>query len=421
MFTPHTTCRACGYGPPANAHYFKSETSKDKLESILNLGSLPLANSFPRGLDPRPGHYPLELLACPKCHLGQLSVVVDPVTLYSNYLYVTSTSQTLEDHILLLHEWLRGLGSFKSVVEIGSNDGRVLQIMRRLGAEFVLGIDPAKNLAKKATEDGIQTIDGMFDRDSVGRASDILSPVGADLILARHVFCHVDNWKEFLRNAALLSHGTTMLCIEAPWAHDTIQKVEWDQIYHEHLSYFTLRALDFAVKGTGWKLYAVRRFAIHGGALAVVLVPDLSDIRLPNNSVEEYMELERCAPGNWKGFALQAVSQQNNLKQMINELLENHQKIAGYGATAKSTTWANVLKLNRSQIYGFYDSTSLKQYTTVPGTDIPVIPEGGFYVDNPDVAIIWAWNFAEEIIRKNVKWTSQGGRFILPVPTPKFV
>lgn len=420
MFTPHNSCRACGFGPPANTHYCKLGSSKDKLVSILDLGPMPLANSFSRGLAPRPGYYPLHLLACPRCGLGQLSVTVDPATLYSNYLYVTSTSQTLDDHILLLHDWLKHLNDFKTVMEVGSNDGRVLKKLRSLGASFVVGVDPATNLAGAANSDGVQTVNRMFDDEAADHVARIMTPALPDLILARHVFCHCEDWRGFLKSALRIANPSTMLCIEAPWAHDTIEKVEWDQIYHEHLSYITLKSVQHLVEGSGWSVYAVRRFGIHGGVLAIVLVPDAAKTN-PLPCVQDYLAQERCGIPDWQIFADKAEKQQQDMRALIEGIVGCGKKIVGYGATAKATTWANVLKLDSSKVYGFYDCTPSKHYTTVPGTDIQVIPEGGFYVDNPDYAIVWAWNFAEEIIRKNAKWHSDGGRFIVPVPTPRIL
>lgn len=413
MYKVHTNCRACGYGPPFTPDGIKSGSTKDHLESILDLGVMPLPNAFKQTNEKRPGHYPIELLACPRCGLGQLSAVVDPEVLYSNYPYVTSPSKTMHRHFDALWLMLNEERPIERVVEIGSNDGLCLEVFKNHGAKYVMGIDPAENLVKLSRERGITTQCSLFNRESANTAAD--SGVPIDLILARHVFCHVDNWREFMNNIAVMCTQETLVCIEVPYAHDTIESCEWDQVYAEHLSYLTIRAMKYLLEDSAMRLHRIVRFPIHGGTVALLL--RRTDSKIPvDSSVEEFLKTEKCAIVDWKNFAIKANDQISNLRLLVRRLRDEGKRVAGYGASAKSTVWINACGFRKSEIYGVYDYTPQKLYTTIPGTDIPVIHEGAFYADNSDYAVVWAWNFLDEIMKRQEKWISGGGKFIVPVP-----
>jgi len=411
-------CRACGYGPPQNSSYFKSGKSAEQLVSVLDLGVQPLPNAFVKTHEPRPGHYPIELMVCPRCFLGQLSVVVDPETLYAKYAYVTSPSATMADHFDKLFDMLNFHQPLHSVVEIGSNDGRLLAHFKTRGATTVCGVDPARNLAAIANTAGIPTEPVLFDKSVAELLRKRMPPI--DLILARHVFCHIDDWKSFVQSLDILSSPQTIVCLEMPWANDTVRNTEWDQVYAEHLSYFTIRALDHLLRGTKFHMHHISHYPIHGGTIAVVLrhneCPDA-----PSSSVMEMWKEEKCDVDEWRAFAQRARDQMSNLKTLVRDLRSQGKNVVGYGAAAKSTVWINSCGFTNRDISGVYDYTPQKLYTSVPGTQIPVVPEGGFYVDNPDYAILWAWNYQDEVMRKQVKWFSEGGKFIIPVPEVKIL
>jgi novobiocin biosynthesis protein NovU/D-mycarose 3-C-methyltransferase len=417
-YTVHENCRACGYGPPLNRDTIKSGSGSQKLESILNLGVLPLPNAFKKSGQARPGHYPVELLVCPRCHLGQLSAVVDPAVLYADYPYVTSPSATMKAHFAALWDLLRSEQKISVVAEIGSNDGLLLEEFGKLGAEQVIGIDPAANLVELARGRGVNSLCALFDRQAAEMARAAVPAI--DVILARHVFCHVDDWEEFINNIGAMCEKKTLVAIEVPYAHDTIANCEWDQVYAEHLSYLTIRSMVHLLQASPLRLQHIVRFPVHGGAI-VMLLRRIDHEGLPNKSVDEFLEAEKCSLDDWRVFACKAAEQISDLKFLVKRLREQGKRVVGYGASAKSTMWINACGFTKRDIEGIYDYTPQKLYTTTPGTDIPVVHEGGFYASAADYAVVWCWNFLPEILKRQEKWIQGGGRFIVPVPEVKIL
>lgn len=412
-YTIHKNCRGCGYGPKPNAGGFKSGDENQRLVSVLNLGVMPLPNAFKTADSPRPGHYPVELMVCPRCGLGQLSAVVDPEVMYSDYPYVTSPSETMRNHLDSLWEMLVGVKKIESVIEIGSNDGLCLEHFRGLGAKNVLGIDPAHNLVKIAKKRGINSVCSLFDEGSALEACTALTE--PDLILARHVFCHIDNWQEFISNVGIMSSKETIVCIEVPYAMDLMLECQWDTVYAEHLSYLTILSMKHLLENTLFQLHHVVRFPVHGGAIAIILTRKDCGVE-PNQSVEDYLKNERCGVSDWFEFAKRANDQIANMSILINTLRGDNKRVVGFGASAKSTMWINACKFTKKDIEAVYDYTPQKLYTFIPGTEIPVKHEGSFYADAADYAILWCWNFEAEVKKRQEKWLNGGGKFIVPVP-----
>lgn len=409
----HNQCRACGYGRDFTPGYTKSAKPSDRMEMVLNLGVMPLANAFKKDGDPRPGHYPVELLVCPRCTLGQLSAVVDPVVMYDNYPYVTSPSQTMLGHFDSLWASLNAVQPIKTIVEIGSNDGLCLEHYRHLGAEQVMGIDPAKNLVEMAVKRGVSSLCCMFDRQAAEMASSSMPPV--DLVLARHVFCHVDDWQSFINNAAVLCNKNTLVCIEVPHAHDMISRCEWDTIYAEHMSYLTVKSVQHLLEGSALKLQKILHFPIHGGAIALLLRRrDWEGEQDP--SVNEYIRSERCTIQDWREFSDRARDQIINLSILVRDLVDSGKKVCGYGASAKSSVWVNACKFTRREIAFICDSTAAKVYSTSPGTDIPIVHEGEHFTQCMDYVILFAWNYREEIMAREAKFKHHGFKWIIPTP-----
>lgn len=413
MYTTINRCRACGFGQPINPGGIKSAESPDRLISILNLGLQPLANDFKREGQPRAGFAPLELLYCPQCSLAQTSVVVDPTLLYAHYSYVTSPSQTMREHFGSL---LRDIGtevSNGSAVEIGSNDGLFLSYLADHGYGNVIGIDPAQNLVEQARKSGVQVINSFFNDESARQAH--LSAGEVDLVIARHVFCHINDWKGFVKSLNLLASKNTLVCIEVPCVTDQIDACSFDQIYHEHLSYLSLKSMKALLSDTPFHLHRVIHYPVHGGASLVMIRRNDSPLP-PHPSVLEVLEKENVTLKRWQDFAFEAELRIVRLRDHVKSLRSMGKRVCGYGASAKSTVWINACKFTKDDIYGVYDITAEKQYCFVPGTNIPVIHEGAFYADAADYAVCFAWNFLPEVLTKQGKWMETGGKFLVPVP-----
>jgi SAM-dependent methyltransferase len=414
MYRPHTRCRACGFGPDLTPGGTKAGQPKDRLVPVLDLGLQPLANDFAAPGEERAGYAPLHVLLCPRCNLAQLSTVVRPDILYARYSYVTSPTKMMQDHFAALWAELSKEQPINNVTEIGSNDGTFLKFCLDQKVERVLGIDPAENLVKLARGKGVNTLHSLFDTETARMASTALP--APDLIIARHVFCHVDNWQEFMHNIGVMCSKETLVAVEIPYVVDMLQKGSFDQVYHEHLSYLNVRAIQYLLDGSAMRLQKILRFPIHGGVIVLLLRRRDSAVQI-DQSVRETVEAEKCGLDEWAKFDLRARDQICSLKNYVHELVNfSGKKICGYGASAKSTVWINACGFTKKEIQYVTDSTFWKVYRTVPGTDIPIVQEGTHIFDCADYAILFAWNYAAEVIAREKQFIDLGGKFIIPIP-----
>lgn len=402
MYHYRETCRACG--------------SKE-LIPVLNLGIQPLANEFVLKSEPHSGHAPLEVLFCPRCTLGQLSVVVDPQILYSNYRYVTSQSDTMKKHFELLAADISSEQT-GSLVEIGSNDGVFGLYMYSKGFGPVCGIDPAKNLSDIALTRGFNTINRQFDSVAASIALDYVSKV--DVVVARHVFAHIDDWRGFIGALDVLSNKNTLVCIEVPSAQDTLDRGEFDTIYHEHLSYVTVRSIVELLSDTNWHIHRVSHYEIHGGAMLLMLRRNDCE-STADKSVSSYDIGENVTEERWRKLSDYSEVNREKLVNMVNYLSDSGKIVCGYGASAKSTVWINACHFNESQIHFITDTTPQKIGKFSPGTKIPIVDQSCLETLKPDYAVLFAWNFRDEVLLKNKSFIENGGSFIIPVPEMEVV
>jgi novobiocin biosynthesis protein NovU/D-mycarose 3-C-methyltransferase len=364
MYRLHTKCRACG---------------NEKLVNAFDLGLQPLANNFAGPNDTHAGFAPLKVLFCPECLLGQLSVVVDPAVLYANYAYVTSPSATMVHHFEKL--WQSGIQGASNVMEIGSNDGRLLSFLKSKGVESVLGIDPAENLTAEANAQGVRSICGLFNE-----------------------------------NTAHIAAGAMPL-VDIAYVMDMLNEVQFDTIYHEHLSYLSIKSIVALLEHTPFRLQHVQHFTIHGGAVALYLRRrDFESV--DDDSVSTYLNNESrlLNMGAWDRFKYKAKANIRDLKTFVEILKSEGNKVCGFGASAKSTVWINACEFNRNHLQFITDTTPQKQGKLSPGVDIPVVDEGALLREQPDFAVLFAWNYLDFVISQNQPYIAQGGRFIVPVP-----
>lgn len=407
MYKPHTVCRACGYGTNPNAPGSKCQPFTQRLLPVFDLGLQPLANDFCNETEERSGFAPLEVLYCPNCTLAQLSVVVRPEILYSKYNYVTSKSEMMRRHFEHLWKAIREECAPKEVLEIGSNDGDFLAYIKANGAERVLGIDPAMNLVKLAEAQGVPTVPAVFDPEIAGK----IGPF--DCIIARHVFCHADDWLGFMQACEICTTESGCVVIEVPYCGDTLRGLEFDQCYHEHLSYLTLRAMAALLRRTRFEIVNIVRVSIHGGSIVLFLRKRGSPF--PNRKiVEEFIEDENITVDDWKRFQTDCARKIKSLREVVERVVNHGKLVCGYGAAAKSTVWVNACKFRRTEVAFICDNTPQKQWKYSPGSDIPITDEGALLRDRPGYAILFAWAFTDEIISKNSQWIEGGGRFIVP-------
>lgn len=413
MYKLHFRCRACGYGPRLGAEGIKSDPGSARLMPAFSLGLQPLANDFVDERSERAGYAPLEVLFCPCCTLAQLSVVVRPEVLYQHYLYVTSPSETMRKHFWSLMEALNEEQSYRSVLEIGSNDGALLKCLSE-SEVIVAGIDPAENLAELARREGIPTATGTFSRTTAEHVLRV-APKGFDLILARHVFCHVDDWREFVDCLAVVSHRQSLVAIEVPYVKDLLERGEFDTIYHEHTSYLSLRAMHRLLVGSAWRLHRVKRFPVHGGAI-VIMLRRVDSEPGPDRSVRQFLEEEEITLDHWSAFSSKSLLSIGELSAFVAGARSNGKKVAGLGASAKSTVWVNACHFTRKDLAFITDTTTQKLWKLSPGSDIPIVDEGAIVRELPDYVVCFAWNYRSEILEKMTLARSKGVKFVFPIP-----
>lgn len=392
MFRLLNICRACGNSGLKEVFHFDQP--------------MPLANSFRLPGEEQEGYVPLTILFCPQCSLSQLREVVNPSVLYSGYPYTTSRSETMQAHFKNLWSAIKEECEPAHVLEIGSNDGHFLQFCKANGAESVVGIDPAENLKPDPDESGIISICGLFDSETAAIARGAMPSV--DVIVARHVFAHVDDWHGFIKCLDVLANKDTLIVIEVPYVLDLLENIQLDTIYHEHLSYVSLKAVRALLESTPFHIHGARRFPVHGGALVLMLRRnDCAKYPLP-------LPRENIAESHWEDFRNYANTSIRALRFKVHELVGRKTTVCGYGASAKSTVWISACGFTRNDIQFICDCTPHKQGRLSPGTDIPIVPESELMEKMPDHAVLWSWNYREEIIKKHKKYLLAGGKFIVP-------
>ncbi|MEU5656613.1 class I SAM-dependent methyltransferase [Streptomyces sp. NPDC047737] len=408
---PVTSCRVCGAAD---------------WQDVVSFGDVPLANAFLAPADSYEDEaaYPLGVISCRSCRLMSVTHVVDPEVMYRTYSYVTSDSETITRHMEFVARTCReraALGAGDLVVELGSNTGQQLAAFARDGAR-VLGVDPARNLAAVASENGVRTLPEFFTETTAGEVHRSQGP--ARLILGRHVFAHIDDLAGVLAGVRSLLAPDGVFAIEVPYAVDLLEKYAFDTIYHEHLSYFLLSTLDTLFTRHGLSLFDVERLPVHGGSL-LVLAGRPEARRSVTGAVGELIAAEDRAglhgDAAYREFARGVRSVREELPVLVRSLLAEGKRVAGYGASAKGTTILNICGLGADEVAYCTDTTTLKQDKVLPGTHIPVRSPGHARHDPPDVYLMLAWNYADEILRKEAEFLRAGGRFILPFPEPAVV
>ena len=397
-----------------------------KLIPVIDLGNQPAANAFlSKGqLKEKEHFFPLKVNFCLKCGLLQLTHVVSPDYLFRNYVYVSSTSPVFvahfEKYAQSVYKKIK-LNKDSLVIDIGSNDGILLKPFKKLGIK-VLGVDPARKIAREATKNGIPTIPEYFDQQL---ANQIIKKWGfADVITFNNVFAHVPYIDELILAAKKLLKSEGALIIEAPYLVDFLQKNLFDTIYHEHVSYLSIRPLQILFKRFNMTVFSVEKTDSHGGSIRVFVKKNESKRKI-EESVDEFIKTEKrlglANEQTYKKFAKKIEQNKNDLNKLLKQLKSKGKKIIGYGAPAKGNTLLNYFKIGSQILDYIVDDSSYKQGLFTPGMHIPVVSSERIMQDKPDYVFILAWNFAESIMKRLSDYKKNGGKFIIPVPNPVIV
>ena len=392
------------------------------LQKVISLGSMPPANAFLKKeeLDAKEQSFPLEVYFCKSCGFVQLVDIVDPELLFRNYVYVSSTSPVFVQHFReLAGKTINKLNLQKNslVVDIGSNDGILLRPFKELGMK-VLGIDPAKKIAEMATKSGIETLPVFFDAKVAGEIAKTRGR--AKVITATSVFSHVDNLDEFTNGVKELLDDDGIFIIEVYYLKDLLEKKLFDTIYHEHLSYFTLKAMLNLMERLEMEVFDADKTDTHGGSLRV-FIQKKNGPHKKAESVKTLLREEEKAKlhelSTYTKFAEKIERNKEALNNLLKSLKSDGKRIAGYGAPAKGNTLLNYFRIGTGLVEYIVDDSSWKQGLYTPGMHIPVVSLEHLNKNKPDYILILAWNFADSIINK----ISDFDRFIIPVPIPQVV
>lgn len=396
------------------------------LAPFLDLGFTPPADSFLRREQLRDPEisYPLEVVLCRECGNVQLSHVVSPEVLYRHdYPYESSTTKMGQEHWMEFARTVSGrygLGEKDLVVDIGSNVGVLLDAFKSCGTR-VLGVDPASNIVRIAERRGIETLNEFF---GIEVAHQILREKGqASVITGTNVFAHVDDLYGFVSAVKLLLNDRGVLIIEAPYFINLLNMLQYDTIYHEHLSYLSVKPLARFFDSLGMEIIDVEQRDIHGGAFRLTVA---RAGRYPVSPVvQTLMEAETSARihdlDRLKDFAAAVENNRQELIWLLRRLKHEGKRIAAVSAPAKGMTLLNYCRIGRETLDFVTEKSTLKIGRFTPGTHIPVYSDSELIERMPDYALLLAWNFSKEIMANLDEYHRNGGRFIIPIPMPQIV
>ena len=390
--------------------------------TVFDLGLVPLANEYPVSEQEckTEQRYPLKVRLCEQCWLLQLEEAVSPSRLFSDYAYFSSYSDTWMSHAKQFVDNSRErwhLDNQSLVVEVASNDGYLLRHFVALGVP-VLGIDPAENVVPTALAAGVPTEVGFFGMDLAERLAE--RGVAADLVIANNVFAHVPDTNDFAAGLARVLAPEGVLSIEFPELTTMLLGTQFDQVYHEHVFYFSLLSCESILRRNGLRVIDVEPLATHGGSLRVVACHD-SAAHDAEASVSAKRERERqlglAGTDAYDAFAFAANRRAASVRSFLEHAVANGRTVVGYGAAAKGNTLLNYCGVSTREIGYVVDRSPHKQGHFLPGTHLPVFAPEKLLSDRPDYVIVLAWNLLDEVQASLPEVREWGGSFVTTMPS----
>lgn len=388
-------------------------SNSNNLKPVLSLGLSPLANNLLPSKDSKDELYPLEMQYCPDSHNCQLSYIVPAEKMFNHYLYVSSTTKNFREHFKkaskkYIEEF--SLGKDSLVIDIGSNDGIALKPFKDQSIP-ILGVEPAKNIAKLANDSGINTINKYFNNKV---ADNIIKEYGkADLVTASNVFAHADNLEEIAKSVFKLLKKEGCFIIEVQYLLDTLNDLTFDNIYHEHVNYWSVTSLNNFFNRLGYVVNKVEHINTHGGSIRVY-IKDKS--YTPHASVKKFLKKEEefgiTKYETYINFASKVEQVKLNVIKNIKKLKDQGLTLVGYGSPAKATTALNYYGITSNEIDYIIDDNPLKHNKILPGVRIPIYSREKLNEKLPDIIIVMAWNFIEEIKSNNQDLINKEVKFI---------
>ena len=410
VISRRSTCRLC---------------SGQNLELVFQLAPSPIGDAYVTKdqLKKKQESYPIDLFLCQECGLSQLLDVIDPEILYGDYIYLTGSSLGLREHFQeyandVINKTIPSQESL--IIDIGSNDGILLSYFKQSGYK-VLGVEPARHIAEKASLSGIETLPEFF---TTGLAEKIIQDYGyASVITANNVYANIDDLKTFTQSIRSLMAPDGVFIFESFYLSDVIQNMVFDFIYHEHLSAFAVKPIQSFFRQFGMELFAVKKIATKGGSIRY-FVQLKNGRRKIDSSVPSMIKFEEkfglYNPETFHVFSDKVNSLKIQTYNLLRDIRTQGGKIAGYGASITGTTLIYHFNIGEFLDY-LVDDNLDKQGRFSPGIHLPVYSSEALYEKKPDYTVILAWRFAEPIINKHKEYIKRGGHFIIPAPKVRVI
>lgn len=388
--------------------------------SFCDLGHSPPSNSYLKTADQAESVFPLHAYVCHNCFLVQLGQFQLPDEMFSDYAYFSSFSQTWVEHARQYTEQVVsrfGLNSSDRVIEVASNDGYLLQHFKKKGIP-ILGIEPAKNVASVAEEKGIPTLNQFFGLQTAlqltGRGTK------ADLLIGNNVLAHVPDLNDFVSGIKTLLHPKGIATLEFPHLLQLMEQHQFDTIYHEHFSYFSLLSVETVFDRHGLELFDVEAIPTHGGSLRIYL-QQKGGTQTKRENVNHLKEKEQAFGlhriQTYSSFSQNIESIKTNIRDCLFQLQQQGKKVVGYGAPAKGNTLLNYCGIDTQWLPFTVDLSPHKQGRFLPGSRIPIYAPDKIFEYKPDYLLILPWNLQNEIREQMAAIQQWGGKFIIPIPT----
>jgi methylation protein EvaC len=390
--------------------------------NFLDLGLQPLANNYlnKKDLKKKEKKYRLKVGINLKTKLVSINKPLSSKIMFNNkYPYRSSMSKTMIKSFVDLSKLINKKFSPKKILEIGSNDG---SFIKNFSKKKVIGIEPCSNVEKITKKMGFKTYANYWNLRTAKKILRINGKV--DLIYSANTISHIKDLNEVFESINIVLNDNGILIIEDPSLLECIKKNTYDQFYNEHIYVFSLIGIESILKKHNLKIFHIQNLKIHGGSNRY-FIKKILDKRKINTSVKVNKNKEikygLKKLSTYKQFAKRVISSKKTLRKIFNQINSENKKIIGYGVTAKSTTILNYCKINKNLIEYFLDTTKDKQNKYTPGTKIPIYKYSGFIEDNIEFAFLGAWNFKDEIFKKEKKFIKRGGKFIIHTPIPKII
>jgi novobiocin biosynthesis protein NovU/D-mycarose 3-C-methyltransferase len=395
-----TVCRGC---------------ESDQIDQFLDLGEMPLAGGFLPNADAvsQEKFFPLPVHVCRDCGLVQILEVIDPEILFQDYSFSSSTIGPLVQHFTNYAAWLKDKLSPQLVVEFGCNDGILLEPLERLGIK-TCGVDISRNITEMARAKGLDVMTGYFDEPT---ATAIQQRLGsADVVTGSNAFAHNDRPEIILNAARRLLKPNGHLCLEVLYAGDLLEMLQWDTLYHEHLTFYCLITLTTLLKRYGFYVVGAERIPMHGGALRVVAAMNPDEAAKPGVAQVLAYEKEKALanPATWLAFGQHIGRKIEVVRQTLGRLSRSS-RIWGYGAAGKATLWVNACHMD--YLEAMVDASPLRAGRLMPGTHTPIVFPSELKANPPDYIFVTAWNYGD-LIRSKEDWFK--GIWVTPLPELRF-